>query len=53
MGTSLPALNTERARTLLDWTPVHPGDEVLAEFVAAFGRGEGGEGPLLRPAAAH
>jgi UDP-glucose 4-epimerase len=52
MGIGLPALNTERARKLLDWTPVHPGDEVLAEFVAALGRGEGGPGPLLRPAAA-
>jgi nucleoside-diphosphate-sugar epimerase len=52
MGIGLPALNTERARKLLDWAPVHPGDEVLAEFVAALGRGEGGPGPLLRPAAA-
>ena len=52
MGIGLPALNTERARKLLDWTPVHPGDGVLAEFVAALGRGEGGPGPLLRPAAA-
>jgi UDP-glucose 4-epimerase len=51
MGIGLPALNTERARKLLDWAPVHPGQEVLAEFVAALGRGEGGPGPLLRPAA--
>jgi nucleoside-diphosphate-sugar epimerase len=45
-----PALDTHRARTLLDWTPAHRGDEALAEFVAALGRGEGGPGPLLRPA---
>jgi UDP-glucose 4-epimerase len=52
MGISLPALNTDRARTLLGWAPLHPGDEVLAEFVAALWRGEGGAGPLLRPVAA-
>ena len=45
-----PALDAHRARTLLDWTPQHPGNEALAEFVAALGRGEGGPGPLLRPA---
>jgi UDP-glucose 4-epimerase len=50
IGTRVPALNTARARTLLDWTPVHRGDEVLREFVAALGRGEGAPGPLLRPA---
>jgi UDP-glucose 4-epimerase len=50
MGLHLPALNTDRARTLLDWSPTRPGDEVLAEFVAALGRGEGAPGPLLRPA---
>ena len=36
--------------TVLDWAPVHRGDEVLREFVAALGRGEGAPGPLLRPA---
>jgi UDP-glucose 4-epimerase len=50
MGTRVPALNTARARTLLDWAPVHRGDEVLQEFVAALGRGQGAPGPLLRPA---
>jgi nucleoside-diphosphate-sugar epimerase len=45
-----PALDATRARTLLDWTPAHRGDDVLTEFVAALGRGEGGEGPLLYPA---
>ena len=45
-----PSLDATRARTQLDWTPEHRGDDVLAEFVAALGRGEGGAGPLLHPA---
>jgi UDP-glucose 4-epimerase len=45
-----PALDAGRAHRLLDWTPVHRGDQVLAEFVAALGRGEGAPGPLLQPA---
>jgi UDP-glucose 4-epimerase len=51
IGTRVPALNTTRARKLLDWTPVHRGDEVLRDFLAALGRGEGAPSPLLRPAA--
>jgi UDP-glucose 4-epimerase len=47
MGTQLPALDTSRARRLLDWTPSHRSDEVLAQFVAALGRGDGAPGPLL------
>ena len=50
MGISLPALDTGRARRLLDWAPVHRSDEVLTQFVGALGRGEGAPGPLLRPA---
>ena len=50
IGTQAPALDTTRARTLLDWTPLHRGDEVLRQFVAALGRGEGAPGPLLHPA---
>jgi nucleoside-diphosphate-sugar epimerase len=50
IGLRAPALDSTRARRLLDWTPEHRGDEILARFVAALGRGEGGEGPLLRPA---
>jgi hypothetical protein len=45
-----PALDSTRARRLLDWTPEHRGDDVLVRFVAALGRGEGGKGPLLHPA---
>jgi nucleoside-diphosphate-sugar epimerase len=50
IGTKVPALDTSRARRLLDWTPVHRSDEVLSEFVAALGRGDGAPGALLRPA---
>jgi UDP-glucose 4-epimerase len=45
-----PALDTDRARTVLGWAPARRGDKVLAEFVAAFGRGDGAAGPLLQPA---
>src|SRR4051794_16860372 len=50
LGVHAPALDSRRARTLLDWAPFHKGDGVLAQFVAALGRGEGGPGPLLEPA---
>src|SRR3954454_8311049 len=50
IGTQVPALDTSRARKLLDWTPKHRSDEVLTQFVAALGRGEGAPGPLLHPA---
>jgi nucleoside-diphosphate-sugar epimerase len=50
MAVGSPALDATRARTLLDWTPAHRGDDVLAAFVAALGRGEGAPGPLLEPA---
>ena len=47
IGTGVPALDTSRARRLLDWTPSHRSDEVLAQFVAALGRGDGAPGALL------
>jgi UDP-glucose 4-epimerase len=50
IATQAPALDTSRARKLLDWAPFHRGDEVLAQFVAAMGGGEGAPGQLLRPA---
>jgi nucleoside-diphosphate-sugar epimerase len=50
IGVGVPALNTDRARRLLDWTPSHRGDEVLRQFVAALGAGAGSPGALLRPA---
>ena len=49
IGLNAPALDSTRARMLLDWAPKHRGDEVLAEFVAALGRGESAPGPLLNP----
>src|SRR3954467_2151179 len=50
IGLKAPALDSTRARKLLDWAPFHRGDETLAQFVAALGRGEGAPGPLLEPA---
>jgi nucleoside-diphosphate-sugar epimerase len=50
LGLQAPALDTGRARTLLDWAPFQRGDEVLALFVAAVGSGTGATGPLLQPA---
>jgi nucleoside-diphosphate-sugar epimerase len=50
IGLQAPALDSSRARRLLEWSPQHPGDEVLRQFVAALGRGEGAPGPLLSPA---
>jgi UDP-glucose 4-epimerase len=52
LGLHAPALNTDRARTRLDWLPARRGDEVLREFVDALSSGDGGPGPLLRPAEA-
>jgi nucleoside-diphosphate-sugar epimerase len=50
LGIGAPALDTTRARTVLDWLPAHRGDDVLARFVAALGAGEGAPGALLAPA---
>jgi nucleoside-diphosphate-sugar epimerase len=50
IGVQAPALDSSRARRLLDWAPLHRGDEVLAEFVTALGEGQGAPGPVLRPA---
>jgi UDP-glucose 4-epimerase len=50
IGTRMPALDSTRARKLLDWAPFQRGDEVLTQFVAALGLGVGAPGPLLRPA---
>ncbi|WP_222268672.1 NAD-dependent epimerase/dehydratase family protein [Modestobacter marinus] len=49
MGLGIPPLDASRARTALDWRPAHKGDDLLREFVAALGRGQGGQGPLLFP----
>ena len=51
IGLRAPALDASRARTVLGWVPEHRGDDVLRQFVGAFGRGEGAAGPpLLYPA---
>jgi nucleoside-diphosphate-sugar epimerase len=48
LAMTLPLLDTTRLREL-GWSPEHPGPEVLADFVSALARGEGGRGPLLYP----
>jgi UDP-glucose 4-epimerase len=50
IGLGVPLLESAWARTSLDWVPEHRGDDVLREFVAALGRGEGSDSPLLQPA---
>ena len=50
LGLGVPLLESARARTVLDWAPAHRGDDVLREFLAALGRGEGSDSPLLQPA---
>src|SRR3954454_13127562 len=50
IATRVPALDTTRARKVLDWAPTYRGDEVLQQFVAALGKGQGAPGPLLHPA---
>jgi len=49
LGLGVPPLDTSRARIELDWRARHTGGDLLREFVAALGRGEGGSGPLLHP----
>src|SRR5215218_7955294 len=44
LGLGAPSLDSARARRLLDWAPIHRGDEVLAQFVGALGRGQGAPG---------
>lgn len=44
-----PVLDTTRARTILGWQPQRDARDVVAGFVDAMGRGEGGDTPLLRP----
>ncbi|GAB3349009.1 NAD-dependent epimerase/dehydratase family protein [Modestobacter lapidis] len=50
LALGVPLLEWARARTVLGWTPRRRGPDVLREFVAALGRGEGSAGPLLEPA---
>jgi UDP-glucose 4-epimerase len=50
LALGVPLLEWARARTVLGWTPRRRGPDVLREFVAALGRGEGGGSPLMQPA---
>ncbi|MGY1750222.1 NAD-dependent epimerase/dehydratase family protein [Modestobacter sp. SYSU DS0511] len=49
MGIGVPPLDTTKARTELGWRAKHNGGDLLREFVAALGSGEGHTGPLLHP----
>ena len=50
IGLGEPLLEWAKARTVLGWHPRRRGPDVLREFVAALGRGEGSDSPLLQPA---
>ncbi|OMQ14609.1 epimerase, partial [Modestobacter sp. VKM Ac-2676] len=49
LGLGVPSMDTSRARIELGWRARHNGGDLLREFVAALGRGEGHTGPLLHP----
>jgi hypothetical protein len=50
LALGVPLLEWARARTGRGWIPRRRGPDVLREFVAAHGRGEGSDSPLLQPA---
>jgi nucleoside-diphosphate-sugar epimerase len=45
----LPVMDTTRARTELGWSPAHPTDEALREFLLALAAGRGTGSPVLAP----
>jgi nucleoside-diphosphate-sugar epimerase len=49
LGIGMPPLDTTRARSQLGWRARHSGGDLLREFVAALGSGQGHTGPLLHP----
>jgi nucleoside-diphosphate-sugar epimerase len=49
LGVGVPPLDTSKARIELEWVARHRGGDLLREFVAALGAGEGHTGPLLHP----
>lgn len=51
MAMQAPVLDTGRARGL-GWTPRHPTDEVLRDFLAALAAGRGTRSPALSPRSA-
>lgn len=48
MAMQLPVMDTGRARSL-GWSPRHPTDEVLGDFLAALAQGRGTGSPALAP----
>ncbi len=51
LGTSGLVMDVSRARTELGWSPEHSADDTVREVVAAMGRGQGRDTPVLRPRA--
>jgi len=51
LGTSGLVMDTSRARTELNWTPVHDAAQTVREVVTAMSRGQGFDTPVLRPRA--
>lgn len=47
LGLGVPPLDTTKARIELEWRARHSGGDLLREFVAALGSGQGHAGPLL------
>jgi nucleoside-diphosphate-sugar epimerase len=49
LGLGTPLLDTTKARSELGWMAHHSGGDLLREFVAALGSGQGHTGALLHP----
>jgi nucleoside-diphosphate-sugar epimerase len=49
LAAGAPIMSTERARTVLGWTPSKAADEVLVELLAGMADKAGATGPLLYP----
>lgn len=50
LALNAPVMATDRARSVLGWSPTRDADAVLAEFVRAVGENAGGDTPPLDPA---
>jgi nucleoside-diphosphate-sugar epimerase len=53
MGRDTPLMATERARTVLGWTPTKDARAVLAESLDAMAEGRGAGTPALRPSSSY
>jgi nucleoside-diphosphate-sugar epimerase len=53
MGREAPVMATDRARTVLGWTPLRNAGAVLAEALDGMAEGRGTDTPALRPASSY